>query len=789
MYRLFSNLSAFLGLLCCFAQTSFAQDHNIQLRSRMKFDGQILANICGYTQNGREYALVGANQGLIIVDITNPDSPVKIVQIPGPVNDWKEIKTYRHYAYVTSEGGQGVQIVDMSKLPSADLPYKHYMGDGTIAGQLNRIHALHIDTLKGFLYTYGSNNLFGGGAVVHDLKDPYNPTFVGGYSELGYVHDGYAENDTLYAGHIYSGTLAIVDMRDKSKPVVLGTTQTPGKFTHNAWLLGDHKRILTTDEAFPSFVTAYDISDPTNITELDRLSTNDGTLSIGHNTHVLNDWAITSWYIDGFNIVDAHRPENLVEVGRYDTYPGGGKFEGCWGVFPFFPSGTIVASNIEPAELFVLTPTYKRACYLEGRITDASNGQFLPGAKIEIAAIGLSDASRFDGTYKTGYRDAGTYQVKISKIGYTPKTVTVDLKNGEVTTLDVALERGKFIGLSGDVMDATTGQPIENAYVLFNGNLDSLVLTDGIGHFNVELPEGSYDIVAYAWGYSTTKLTTGTSGNIEISLKKDIYYDEFQYDYGWLSFGDASSGDWELGEPKGTTTGGQQSNPENDSPKDATIFCYVTGNKGGAVGDDDVDNGHVTLVSPPMHLAGYQDAILSFDYWFFNGGGSGTPNDTFLVKVTNGFEESTVMLQKQSASQWRSSGDISLAKLINLTDDVQVFFTTGDAQPGHLVEGGVDVFKVVPVEFVSTKPVEDANARLWAMPNPSSADFTLRYDWPLAQGLHVEVRNVLGQLVHEQDLGGNTGAAHFGQAWEKGTYIALIRSADKQSKTIKLVKY
>ena len=238
-------LTLVLAVAC---SPAFAQDYNLQFRSTVTIPNQTLANICGYTQNGREYALLGASKGLIIMDITNPDAPQQIVQIPGPDNLWKEIKTYGHYAYVTSEGGQGLQIVDMSALPSATLSSHFYTGDGAILGELNAIHALHIDVKKGFLYAYGGN-LFQGGAKVFDLNtDPYNPTYVGKFDQLGYVHDGYADNDTLYAAHIYAGQLSIVDMSDKGNPVVLGTVETPSKFTHNAWLLDDHKHILTTDE-------------------------------------------------------------------------------------------------------------------------------------------------------------------------------------------------------------------------------------------------------------------------------------------------------------------------------------------------------------------------------------------------------------------------------------------------------------------------------------------------------------------------------------------------------------
>jgi len=103
--------------------------------------------------------------------------------------------------------------------------------------------------------------------------DPYNPVYVGKFDQLNYIHDGYVDNDTLYACHINDGYLSIVNMQDKNNPELLGTIETPARFTHNSWLLSDRKHILTTDEKFPSFVAAYDIADPSNIRELDRIAT------------------------------------------------------------------------------------------------------------------------------------------------------------------------------------------------------------------------------------------------------------------------------------------------------------------------------------------------------------------------------------------------------------------------------------------------------------------------------------------------------------------------------------
>ena len=43
---------------------------------------------------------------------------------------------------------------------------------------------------------------------------------------------------------------------------------------------------------------------------------------------------------------DITHPYNMVEVGNYDTYPTQTtSYDGCWGVYPYLPSGLILASE------------------------------------------------------------------------------------------------------------------------------------------------------------------------------------------------------------------------------------------------------------------------------------------------------------------------------------------------------------------------------------------------------------------------------------------------------------
>jgi choice-of-anchor B domain-containing protein len=444
----------------------FSQNYNITYKSKVTFPGQTLANVWGIKRNGKEYALVGASQGMVVVDVTDPVNPVVVTQFTDGINSqWREIKTYGNYAYITSEGTTtggtgGLGIANLTNLntplPSGGLPFQKYHGDGAIANQLIRSHSLHVDTVKGYAYIYGMANLANGGALALNLNpDPYNPVYAGQYN-TNYIHDGYAHNDTLYGAHIYAGYFSIINFTNKSSPVVLTTRTTPGAFTHNTWLTQDRQHLLTTDEISGSYLTAYSFSynastGQWNTTEKDRIQNAPGSGSIVHNTHVKSRYAISSWYRDGVVITDVGRPSNLIQVGRYDTYTvgSGNGFNGAWGVYPYLPSGNILVSNISETlsgggtggVLYILTPTYTPACYLEGNVTEQGTGANLFGVSVEIQHTDpLNTATTsLNGNYATGQPTAGTFNVVFSKSGYVSQTLSASLSAGNVTVLNVIM--------------------------------------------------------------------------------------------------------------------------------------------------------------------------------------------------------------------------------------------------------------------------------------------------------------------------------------------------------------
>jgi hypothetical protein len=113
-------------------------------------------------------------------------------------------------------------------------------------------------------------------------------------------------------------------------------------------------------------------------------------------------------------------------------------------VYPYFPSGNIVASNIKvqgtsDGKMWVLTPDYIRGCYLEGQVTAAASGQPLTGATIEIQNTANFEYANATGEYKMGQVESGVFTVLVNYPGYYQYTGQVTLSNGVLTTLNVAL--------------------------------------------------------------------------------------------------------------------------------------------------------------------------------------------------------------------------------------------------------------------------------------------------------------------------------------------------------------
>ncbi|MFK7806283.1 MAG: choice-of-anchor B family protein, partial [Saprospiraceae bacterium] len=530
------KMFAMVALLAA-TQVVFAQ-LNLTYISDLPYN-QDLNDIWGYVApDGTEYAIVGAANGTSVVSLADPANPEEVGYVPGDNSIWRDIKVWDDFAYVVTDdenSNDGLTVIDLSDLPNSISSIQ--MTDFGNLGTLNRCHNIWIDEF-GYAYLAGCN-LNSGGMIYLDCDaNPAMPEIIG-FGPAVYSHDVYTRDNLMYSSEINDGVFTVYDVTDKANTIALGNQETDFSFTHNGWLNDAGDVLFTTDELENAPIGSYDVSDPSDIKLLDLYkpleTLGDGV--IPHNVHVWNDWIIISYYTDGCIILDGSNPENLIEVGNFDTYfPSNVGFNGAWGAYPFFPSGLIAISDIDNG-LFILEPDYVRACWLEGKVTDADNGASLNAVDVSINTTELNqEMSNASGDYATGLAIAGTYEVTYTKAGYIPKTLTdVVLENGELTIRDVELTRLPTYEVTGLVIREENGSPIEDARVLLeNDDFSFEVTTDANGiYLFPEVNDGDYKVVALKWGYrfeDTDITVAGDPYTVADLAKERGHTDELLYD-------------------------------------------------------------------------------------------------------------------------------------------------------------------------------------------------------------------------------------------------------------------
>ena len=320
-----------------------AQPPSVDFLGKLTY-GEDLSDIWGYEACGQEYALVGVYDGFSIVDVTDPTNPTELHFVNGPNTIWRDVKTWNNYAYVVNENGNGggLLIVDLSGLPGSIQTYSWTTGQYNGSNiNLSDAHNIFIDE-KGVAYICGADD----GLFYLDLNaNPINPPILGQYTST-YVHDLFVRGDTMWTAEPYQGRIRAIDITDKDNEVILGQVSTPHNFAHNVWLSDDNQFMFTTDETGGGCIGAFDVSNPSNMFLVDTYYSSVSNGAIPHNTFVLGDYLVNSYYNDGVTVVDITNPYNMQQVDFYDTSPySGSGFGGCWGVYPYFPSGNIIATD------------------------------------------------------------------------------------------------------------------------------------------------------------------------------------------------------------------------------------------------------------------------------------------------------------------------------------------------------------------------------------------------------------------------------------------------------------
>ncbi|MEL6741611.1 MAG: choice-of-anchor B family protein, partial [Planctomycetota bacterium] len=312
---------------------------------------------------------MGLQSGFGYVEITDPTNPQIIATIPGPSSIWHDVKVIGQYAYGVSEGGAGIQVMDLSQIDSGVVTLVRNQQ----SGGHSRTHNIVSNEEAGSLWLVGAN-VGNGGLVGLNLSDPEAPTLQGGWTDM-YVHDAQVVtwNEGPFAGREiafcasgfdsgFTATgLRIVDVTNRNNPVVIGELFYPSAgYSHQVWLSDDRTTLYLNDELDEQNgqvnVTTTRIIDVTDLTNPTFRGTHTtGLQAADHNLYTVDEFVFQANYRSGLRVFNAADPLNPVEVAFFDSFPNSNssQFNGAWSSYPFFDSGTVIMSDIERG-LFVL---------------------------------------------------------------------------------------------------------------------------------------------------------------------------------------------------------------------------------------------------------------------------------------------------------------------------------------------------------------------------------------------------------------------------------------------------
>ena len=628
--------------------------------------GATSGNDCwGYVSpSGREYAIMCVSNGTAVYEVTNPAAPVKLGFVPGAQSLWRDAKVFGNRAYVVTEGGVGIQTINLSQVDSGVITLESTVtaGSGGLA-----THNVAINEQSGYLYRCGGGS---SGLRFYNLNvTPGSPQYVGEWAAY-YVHDAqivsytsgpYAGKEIAFCcaglngGNVETG-LYVVDVTNKSAPVLLSRVLYPNaRYSHQGWLTEDRKYFLLGDEldegASQPLTTTYviDVQNLASLTYVGQFG--NSTPAITHNCYTHNGKMFAANYRSGmrvFDVSNAGTPSSVTEVAYFDTYPGSdsAQFNGLWSCYPYFPSGTIIGSDLE------------RGLFVWRMGEDAVQLSFPGGAPSLVSPAGQSLS--FDAVVQPG--------------------VTVTNKRFYYNT------PGGTQALSVSQVDADT----------FSVNLPAVACGSTVG-FAVEFTTATEVFRLPTTGFLPATAAFGVATG---------FTDEMEIDQGWTvgGAGDAATaGLWVRADPVGTAA-----QPEDDHTV-AGVRCWITGNGavGGAVGAADIDGGQTTLTSPNFDATVVDTPYISYWRWYSNNGGAAPNEDSMPVEISNDGGASWVQLElvTENAGAWVQK-NFRIADVLAPTSTMRIQFRARDLLSGSVVEAGVDDVKVYGYDCTVARPAD-----------------------------------------------------------------------------------
>jgi len=233
------------------------------------------------------------------------------------------------------------------------------------------------------------------------------------------------------------------------------------------------------------------------------------------------------------------------------------------------------------------------------------------------------------------------------------------------------------------------------------------------------------------------------------------WYDPAEANRGWtcgVSGDNATSGYWLRAEPVGTLENGNQVQPEYDHTADPGQLCFVTGNgTGGTSGENDVDNGRTTLLTPAFDLSDAISASVEYWRWYTNNLGNSPGLDTWYVDITSNGTTWVALEHTTTSNNAWAQYQFNITDYVALSDRVQLRFIAEDLSPGSLVEAAVDDFFLDAVfALPSGLTVDDVRQGYGIIsfgPNPAARQSALVYRLARDAQVRIEVYDIGGRVV------------------------------------------
>lgn len=524
--------------------------HNVDLLAHLPYSiigGKANNDSWGWRDpiDGNEYALIGAKDGVIFLDISVPISPIYLGKLPthGTTSSWRDMKVYQDHLFIVADYNpdHGMQVFDLrtlrtitrSSTPQVFQESAHYAG-------FEEAHNIAINEESGFAYVVGSDTCNGGLHMI-DIRSPTAPVGVGCYLEDGYIHDTacllYQGPDERYQGRelcLNSSVteMTIVDVTTKANPIrVASYSNAEHRYIHQGWLTTDHRYFVMNDEMDElrngqntrTYLLNIETVDAPYLTGVYSAQ----LPSIDHNLYISDTYIYEANYTTGLRVLDGKDLAlgTLTEVASFDTFPEHDSvaFEGAWTAYPYFRDGTVVVSTIESG-VFILRPKLTPDVLI-GTIDDT----------IQICRPGLPSkpfSSTITISARNGYSQTATLDVVTEFVHAAAPTGSTDPIAPAVTispsTVDMQGQQQVTGTLTADVQSMSTG-----AYAMkITASADNAVVLDSrdvaLHIADEKAAMGSVDVIPAplseraAFTLTWAAVSTATSYQIEVATDEDF---------------------------------------------------------------------------------------------------------------------------------------------------------------------------------------------------------------------------------------------------------------------------